>query len=481
MSNRLSYIKKFIIFKDDYSNMKNLKSKGHGKLEVKGNNLNISLNIKGAETNNFYNVDLIKRRENYTLGRIFTKEDKSGEREIDINYRELEKNGFSLDEVDGIIIYRDSNVLLGEKLKGTGKNLRTYIEGLEREKRVPKEEPVLREESQDEIKTEKENMEDTKIIEEVELIEDAEDDIYPDEIEKDRQPSKIEDRENIETELEAEKENINEEDSEELAIKEAAQIEDSQEGISIEYVEEAKAIEEAEEEELKGAEEFEEPQEEVEGLPIQDEENEKSEFETLIPYQEESIEEADDVFSEKMYEEIMEEIFNIPELGYENNIDIDESDIKDKNKAEADEMSEYLKNILNFFPQSEPFTVKLEGYDWWKIEMEEKDEDKSFLPYFSYIIGGNNKPNRLEEEADPKKLLNRYRHYIFGLYNEGEGVKFYMYGIPGRFSLEDYPRGGSTGFNTWFEGVEVPGYWVLYIEPQTGKILYPINPMIPKS
>lgn len=188
---------------------------------------------------------------------------------------------------------------------------------------------------------------------------------------------------------------------------------------------------------------------------------------------------TEDMFSQKKYEEIMEEIFHIPEIGYE------DSSTRDETRAEVDEKQtekDYnILDILNFFPCSEPLTINLQGYNWWMIDIESSQPEKNFLPYFNYAMGMGNKSHRFEDKIEAKQLLNKYGHYIFGLYNEKDKIKFYIYGVPGKFSLDEHPRSGSTGFNTWFEGHQVPGYWLLYIEAKTGRILYPINPMVPRS
>lgn len=424
MSNLLEYTRKFIIFKKDYGNMTDLKPKGHGKLELKGNHLDFSVNIQGAEGGNFYSIEFIKGREAKSIGKIYTKDDKSGKAELDINYKELERMGFSLEKIDGIILRRENAVLLGESLNENSKILKDYIKGMET-KEVQYEDNILDKES--------EPVEETQIQEEIEL-----DEILPQEQTETKEDLQVE-----ETTIELE---------EEFPIIEE---------IPIEYIEEIEVT----------SEEMEAKQNTLEdAIAIELEETPM----TMAP---------EEMFYEKKYEEIMEEIFNIPELGYENNVVLDES--KDGTDAEKTKqvngITNYVLDILNFFPYSEPFTVNLEGYNWWQIDTEGPEADKSFLPYFSYVIGGNNKSPRFEEEVNPKQLLESYGHYIFGLYNEADKVKFYIYGIPGKFSADEHPKHGNTGFNTWFEGNGAPGYWLLYIEPETGRILYPINPMIPKS
>lgn len=400
--------------------MEDLKAKGHGKLELKGNNLQLSLNVQGAEPSNFYNIELVKGKESNSIGKVYTKEDKSGSANLDINYKELEKAGYSLEKIDGIILIRESSVLMGESLIKNTHILKNYIQDIElKSQDANHEEEVYEDDFQQEAQDEPE----PEVEEEVEVGEEH----YVGE------DSHIEER------TYPEQEPIPEE--------EFTPIEDD---IPIEYIEEIEVTPEEINEIEENASEVEEDSEE---------------------------ENSEDMFCETKYKEIMEEMFNIPELGYENNIPGDEN----KEGKQKTGVTDYILNILNFFPYSEPFELTLEGYNWWKIDIEDPELDKSFLPYFNYIVEAKEGTSRFEKEVNPKELLKKYGHYIFGLYNEDDKVKFYVYGIPGEFSLDEHPKQGNTGFNTWFEGAEMPGYWLLYIEPETGRILYPINPMTPKS
>ena len=56
-----------------------------------------------------------------------------------------------------------------------------------------------------------------------------------------------------------------------------------------------------------------------------------------------------------------------------------------------------------------------------------------------------------------------------------------MYMLFEEFTIEEHPFRGITGFNTWYDSMDGIGYWVLYIDPMTGNIIYPINPMVPSE
>ena len=77
--------------------------------------------------------------------------------------------------------------------------------------------------------------------------------------------------------------------------------------------------------------------------------------------------------------------------------------------------------------------------------------------------------------------IKKYNHYLFGLYKEHDEIRYYVYGIPGKYVVEEHPFRGITGFNTWYSSGEKDGYWLIYIDPLTGKVIFPINPMIPSN
>ncbi len=138
----------------------------------------------------------------------------------------------------------------------------------------------------------------------------------------------------------------------------------------------------------------------------------------------------------------------------------------------------YVLNILRFFPYIEPFEYNLKGFNWWIVEMDKENEYKSFLPYFSYIIGGNKK-GIYNDHVTCNDLIEKYKHYLFGLYNENEEIKYYVYGVPGKFLQSEHPSGGIGGFNTWYKGKDESGYWIVYIDPMTGKPVHSQVQMIP--
>lgn len=126
-----------------------------------------------------------------------------------------------------------------------------------------------------------------------------------------------------------------------------------------------------------------------------------------------------------------------------------------------EQTTDYILSVLRYFPYAEPFVEELLEHNWWRVEYSE-DAEEGFLPYFDYML-----------ETNAINLMRRYGHYLFGLYNQGDEVKYYIYGVPGGFTLEEHPNEGEAGFEKWYEGVDEVGYWLLYIDPMTGQVVEP--------
>lgn len=371
MSGNLGYTKKFIILKKDFSNMSGLSPKGHGKLEVKGLKGSIAISLENAQDNDYYNVVLISRNTSYDLGKVYTDDNGKAREELVFNLQDLESKGFSIDKINGIVVKRDSNILVGGYIDKDDGLLERYIKQLPM--RTVYEEQVIEEPPVEELPVE------------------------------------------------------------ELAVEELV----AEEPIIIEPV----FVEPIIEEPLIEVVEVEEP---VAEQPV---------LEQPSP----------PPITERYMEEILEKV------------DIDSE--QNRRISQRNQTTSYVLNILRYFPYIEPFRIRLEGYNWWKIDFQ--DEAKGFLPYFSYVVGGDQKSRRSDNYVTSRDLMGIYNHYLFGLYTVAEEVAYYVYAVPGGFYKDEHPHGGSTGFNTWFAGEVIGGYWLLYIDPLTGDVINPINPMIP--
>ena len=205
------------------------------------------------------------------------------------------------------------------------------------------------------------------------------------------------------------------------------------------------------------------------------------------------IEEAiikEDIVAEEIVEEIIAQEYTSEQL-YEGNeidpLDFEEESMEPDYKTldymrklnQKNQTTSYVLSILRFFPYIDPFSHNLKGYNWWLVELDKENEYRSFLPYFSYVSGGNNKAPYMDNVVTCNQLVNKYQHYLFGLYNEGDMVKYFVYGVPGKFSSDEHPYNGASGFNIWYPGVNTEGYWIIYIDPITGKPVDVPIPMMP--
>ncbi len=445
MPSSLAYTRKFIILKKEFSTMAERSPKGHCKLEIKGLRGIVTVNIENAEKDNFYNVLFVSNDSSnltWELGKIFTDDIGRGKGEYTFIQRELESKNFPIDKISGILIMRDREIFLGGYLEKEDGAIERYIESI----------PKLTIESVPEPMAESisESME--EVVEELEVVE-------TEEVQEEIKISEIQEVA------------IQEEAPEIESIKELENIDESIYDVPAhEPVYEAPAYNPA----------YDIPATEpiIEELDIKVTEYESSED---IP-----AEEIVEVNNEKSIQEevIQKEITPEAEFNYE---DSDEEAMEPDYKTldylrkinQKNQTTNYVLSILRFFPYIDPFKYNLEGYNWWLVELDKENEYRAFLPYFSYIVGGNNKEPYSNNIVTCNQLMSKYQHYLFGLYNEGETVKYFVYGIPGEFTTAEHPYRGANGFNTWYQGRHVEGYWIIYIDPMTGKPVNSVIPMIP--
>ncbi|WMM24382.1 hypothetical protein RBU61_15825 [Tissierella sp. MB52-C2] len=478
MPSSLAYTRKFIILKKEFSNIGG-NPKGHCKLEIKGIRGLVTVNIENAEKDKAYNVVFVLNDSGnnvWNLGKIFTDELGKGKGEYVFLQQELEKENLFLDKISGILIVRDGKVLLGGYLDQENGTIQRYIDTMPlspiiESKEEPKEEKIEVEEVEESIEVEKiEKVEQSSVVEEVIEIQEIE------------ETQEIQETKVVEEVQEVEKETI-EEPEEEVCVEPKEEV--YTESIKQEY----NPIYDipAKEQEIEPI--YHVPAQEMEYNPLYDiparepEYNPKYDIPAKEPVaealEEEAIEELM-ILEEEVQELEVEELEeNIEEtvVGLDADDEDDEDDFEPDYKTldymkklnQKNQTTNYVLSILRFFPYIEPFKYKLKGYNWWIVELDKENEYRAFLPYFSYIIGGNNKEFYRENTATCSQLMDKYQHYLFGLYNEGENVKYFVYGIPGKFMREEHPYVGEREFNTWYEGINAEGYWIIHIDPMTGK------------
>ena len=449
MSNDLSFKRKFFILKKEYSNMRNVNPKGHGKLELRNNRFNLSINIENGESNNYYNVILLGDNKIKDLGKVHTDKSYGGKADFDFNYKDLESLGFPLEKINGILILRDSNILLGGYLEKDDMTIQNYINRLTRidtkqQKKEVVEEPVPQGNG-------------SPVASNVSEVGQEEVLFVPEE------SPPIYEQEAVETILwdeptvvETFAEGVMEKNIFEEPVIEEQYIVNDIEGEKVTYIDESQSEDHVY---------IENDIAEVDREAAQ-----------VVQENRPSVS-----LTEEEYDKVMQEMFYDPEALSK----VDEPEYisvdAQKKQNQKNQTTNYVLNILSFFPYIEPFKIDLMGYNWWRIDIDDPREDKGFLPYFSYVAGGNHKYPLVQNTVTATALMRKHGHYLFGLYNSNNEVKFYVYGVPGEFTSWDHPQKGTTGFNTWFEGRHGIGYWLLYIDPSTGRVIYPINPMIPKD
>ncbi|SHH46013.1 hypothetical protein SAMN02745135_00860 [Caloranaerobacter azorensis DSM 13643] len=220
-------------------------------------------------------------------------------------------------------------------------------------------------------------------------------------------------------------------------------------------------------------------------VPIQNEtEFEQNENEYLEIENEEDIfvkdEEIENI-NERKTEGIRYETNNDDKYGHSINLNYDYAE---SSRNYSRHIANYSLNILKFFEKVNPLREELKGYTWWEIEYDKKNIYRGFLPFYNYIIN-TYYPYQINFKATTcHNLIRKYGHYIFGIAEENGEIKYYVYGIPGRFTKDEQPYRGMTGFTTWIpkrgRNRDRIGYWLLHIDAINGRIVSPLRPTYPR-
>ncbi|MCR2044229.1 hypothetical protein NSA23_08865 [Anaerosalibacter massiliensis] len=527
MSESFVYTRKFFILKEEFTNIQRIRPKGHGLLEARENIGKISINVDKGEKESSYTIYLVGLEKGdiieVNLGRIITNSRGKGRFEKKFNPRNIERSNYSIDKFNALVIRKGINVLLTGYINKDNGVVDQYISDLTDEREMLDEGKEEISEKLDEKEELEENLKEVEEEPEIFMenspldyeekfeeinVEDTDDDYKEDNVEENEKVEKIEEElkeDNVEEFIEdidndykmnnvEENEKVEEieEELEEDNVEEF--IEDIDNDYKMNNVEENEKVEEIEEEfEEDNVEEFtEDIDKDYEMNNV--EEREKVE-ETEEKFEEDNIEafteganddyKVDNVKIDKEVEEIEEE--PIKELEFEKA----EEDIKiepnyDQNHIEymkrldyKEQMSEYILSILRFFPYVNPFRIELKGYDWWEINYDGGNIHRGFLPFYNYLFNTYDNYPFMQEVATCHALIKKYSHYLFGIYRDEKEIKYYLYGVPGRFDSLEHPFRGVTGFNTWYESENGFGYWIMYIDPLMRKVIYPLNPMTP--
>lgn len=144
--------------------------------------------------------------------------------------------------------------------------------------------------------------------------------------------------------------------------------------------------------------------------------------------------------------------------------------------------NEYEKNLyslLSTFNKVSPLAHDINSIRWWRVDYDENSIYKGFLPYFNQIIS-TYYPYPLSNHVTTCQLLmKKHGYYLFGIYEENGKIEKFVYGVPGKFTRDEQPYRGVTGFKNWsYKKNDLDGnygYWLAFIDANTGAIAEPPN------
>lgn len=119
-----------------------------------------------------------------------------------------------------------------------------------------------------------------------------------------------------------------------------------------------------------------------------------------------------------------------------------------------------------FFEKTEPFGVSRKDYSWWKVN--------STVNLNNILFQCNIKTPIL---FNPLVMVAhyKYKHLIVGVYcDKARKKEFLVFGIPGYYNVDERPFGEMclwVGTNTLKLQENNFGYWLVYIEPKSGKFV----------
>ncbi len=139
--------------------------------------------------------------------------------------------------------------------------------------------------------------------------------------------------------------------------------------------------------------------------------------------------------------------------------------------------SEYERNLYNLLDRFEPIKPlahDIRSINWWKVLYDESSLYKGFLPYFNQIITTYYPYPLSNHITSCQTLLKAYGYYLFGIFKKDGIISKFVYGLPGKFTRDQQPYKGVTGFKNWsYKSDNIPGdygYWLAFIDADTGAI-----------
>lgn len=200
---------------------------------------------------------------------------------------------------------------------------------------------------------------------------------------------------------------------------------------------------------------------------------------------EEALEEVDDKIIQ-CEDELEDDLQGNVEMQINDNIKEDEIKIdvtQDNEEPEVTEQggrninNEYerkLFTLLKEFESIKPLANDIKSMKWWRVKYDENSIYKGFLPYFNQIITTYYPYPMSNHITTCQTLLKKYGYYLFGIYEKNGKISKYVYGVPGKFTRDQQPYRGVTGFKNWsYKNSELPGdygYWLAFIDADSGAV-----------
>lgn len=125
-----------------------------------------------------------------------------------------------------------------------------------------------------------------------------------------------------------------------------------------------------------------------------------------------------------------------------------------------------VEEFDRFFQRDDPFHSRRRDYRWWKVNSP---------VYLNNILYQFNIRNPILFNPSVMMAHFKYRHLIAGIYIDKMRKREYIvYGVPGVYNVDERPFGELCRW-VQMEGNRPRygafGYWLVYIEPKTGRIL----------
>lgn len=183
-------------------------------------------------------------------------------------------------------------------------------------------------------------------------------------------------------------------------------------------------------------------------------------------------------------DDIIDEI-DKTETDTENNVDVADEQVSMQNaapktsKTYRNEYERKLYTLLNEFEVIKPLAHDIKSINWWKVIYDENSIYKGFLPYFNQIITTYYPYPLSNRVTTCQALMQKHGYYLFGIYEQNKTISKFVYGIPGKFTRDEQPYRGVTGFKNWsYKNNDIPGdygYWIAFIDANNGSVCDPPN------